>query len=467
MNASALKIVVPLVLLLAVIFAVTFFSQYKEPEDDGGAKGAEKVENRPLRFFSSTRMWTPDPNASLMDQAFQGYFETADMQSSANYWFENRNPQPVMLEFLRVTCTACSEGEVATIPPDVSKQILQMTAISMLPHGLVTPLPLAMAVPAAQLDDQRGVLQWQSHKFNERQGTIKYEIPGATTGDPWVEPWGILRLGFKIGGRNYLSAGFGTHLKGSEKYFEGKFVIQYELTEPFYLNAANINFGEMTGDSPPKRFDIIAYSATKTPAHVGKFSADVRMLRGAPGEPGPFIAAGAPELIPDDQYLAWAAKVGRRVLSAYRIPITVKVKDGPRKLDIGPVERLISITQGNETKHVELHGILHGPVVLAHVLRELNFDAFDYSMPQRASIQIESERNGVELEIVNELTQPKLLKVELTRQPDIGDRGIYKLTVSIPAKEQYGEFKDAVVVLQTKGPNPQKLRIPVAGRGKD
>ena len=53
------------------------------------------------------------------------------------------------------------------------------------------------------------------------------------------------------------------------------------------------------------------------------------------------------------------------------------------------------------------------------------------------------------------------------RQPDIGDRGIYKLTVSIPAKEQYGEFKDAVVVLQTKGPNPQKLRIPVAGRGKD
>ena len=100
-------------------------------------------------------MWSPDPAASLMDQAFPGYFETADMQSSASYWFENRNPQPVMLEFLRVTCTACSEGEVATIPPDVSKQILQMTAISMLPHGLVAPLPIAMAVPAAQLDDQR------------------------------------------------------------------------------------------------------------------------------------------------------------------------------------------------------------------------------------------------------------------------------------------------------------------------
>ena len=71
-------------------------------------------------------------------------------------------------------------------------------------------------------------------------------------------------------------------------------MIQYELTEPFYLNLANINFGEMTGDSPPKCFDIIAYSTTNTPAHVGKFSADVRMLLVRPGAPGPFIAAVGP-----------------------------------------------------------------------------------------------------------------------------------------------------------------------------
>src|SRR5262245_51056650 len=56
---STLKIAVPIVALMAVIFGVTFFAQYTPPSGDtesGGAKG----KNEPvLRFFTSARHWDP------------------------------------------------------------------------------------------------------------------------------------------------------------------------------------------------------------------------------------------------------------------------------------------------------------------------------------------------------------------------------------------------------------------------
>src|SRR5437763_135696 len=131
MNSSTLKILVPIVLLMGVVFAITYFSQYTPTEPDETPIAQRQVKG-PLRFFSSTRFWDPRPGASLMDHEFQGFFEPGETQYSATFWFENRNPVPVEMQLFKVSCTQCSGGQVATIPPDVTKQILQMTAISML-----------------------------------------------------------------------------------------------------------------------------------------------------------------------------------------------------------------------------------------------------------------------------------------------------------------------------------------------
>ena len=98
--------------------------------------------------------------------------------------------------------------------------------------------------------------------------------------------------------------------------------------------------------------------------------------------------------------------------------------------------------------------------------KELSFGAFASSDAQTASVTIETERSGVELEIVKELTVPSYLKVELVKQPDNGERGTFRLKATIPAGEQLGEIRDGLVVLQAKGPNPLRLRIPVTGRGR-
>jgi hypothetical protein len=108
---------------------------------------------------------------------------------------------------------------------------------------------------------------------------------------------------------------------------------------------------------------------------------------------------------------------------------------------------------------------MRGPLALVGA-QELNFGSYSYADEQTVTVMVETDKPGVELALVPGLTQPKGLKLELTKQPDAGERGSYKLKATLPAKEHIGEIKDGVVVLEAKGATPQRLRIPVTGRGR-
>ena len=472
MNASTLKILVPLVLLVGVIFAITYFSQYTPPEPDEPTIDPKTVQlKKPLRFFSTIRHW--DPIGSLQDQQFPGYFEQGQTAYPASFWFENRGTAAVHMQLKYVSCTSCSGGQVAPIPPDVTKQILQMTAISTLPQGLVSGLPLGLAVPTALLDAKRDELKWQYHKFDKAPIDIKYEIPGAPTGDRWAEQWAILQLQFQVKpGGGSLKAEFLVKADGSDELSDERFGIEYAAAEPFDLGRTTIDVGEMTEASPTQNHEILVYSSTRSVSEL-KLAMLVAMPDGTSGVPGPFVSVGQPVPVPEDKIEEMAIRISMakqppqptRVRSAFRVPVTISSKVGDAKLDIGSIERNISFTQGTDTKQVRVRGSMRGPASIVGA-RELGFGAFTSSDLQTATATIETERSGVELEIVKELTVPKFLKVELVKQPDNGERGSYRLKATIPAGEQLGDIRDGLVVLQAKGPNPLRLRIPVTGRGR-
>src|SRR4051794_37113525 len=60
---SALKIAVPLVALVAVVFGITYMMQYVPSVDPKDLKNTKPPEGEsgepPLRFFTSTRHWDP------------------------------------------------------------------------------------------------------------------------------------------------------------------------------------------------------------------------------------------------------------------------------------------------------------------------------------------------------------------------------------------------------------------------
>ncbi len=57
------------------------------------------------------------------------------------------------------------------------------------------------------------------------------------------------------------------------------------------------------------------------------------------------------------------------------------------------------------------------------------------------------------------------MKVEFEKLPPSSDRGYYSLKVTVPKGQQLGTW-NGVIVLELKGPTPQRIRIPVRGKGE-
>jgi hypothetical protein len=339
-SKGTLKLLIPIVTLVGVVFGITFFSQYTPPSDDGSSTKKVEGGDSPLHFFTSTRRWDPpafppptpyqpfdyrglpllaptalDPDMpfrySVADRAFPAFFEvsddTAGAKHPATFWFENPHQKPVSFQLKHISCGACSGGRVAAIPPDVTRQLLQMSRVSALPQGLVSGLSLGMVGPAANLDEPR--LNWQQYVFRETRDAL-YKIPAAgENSDGWSPQWGILQLQFSIGavGPKQLSAEFESAVEGTQQVERNKFVIVSEGVNAFDLTRDAIDLGELSDKSEPRKFDIIAYSSTRGSrrtgiGEMGDLAAPTAAVRSRqPGDAGDFIQISPPQRIPDDQ----------------------------------------------------------------------------------------------------------------------------------------------------------------------
>ena len=290
---STLKIIIPIGLLMAVVFGVTFFSQYAPPDEPVKPDGSRQDKDPPLRFASSTRHWdAPDffsmggsayrgfpltaPSATpgdpdlpfrfdLQNRNFPGFYEiqsdAVGPKNSANFWFENPHAQSVTMRLQSVSCTACSGGRVAAIPPDVTRQLLQMSGVSVLPQGLLTGLPMGMVGPAANLHPDR--LSWQHYLFRDNPHP-DYKIPPADNKDGWSPQWGILELQFSVGRWDEGATTECRFRNGRRWHAESRNVpIRHRLrrVNAFDLTRNVFDAGELTENSEPRKFEIIATPA--------------------------------------------------------------------------------------------------------------------------------------------------------------------------------------------------------------
>lgn len=471
---STLKVLVPLALMIAVVFAVTYFAQYTPTErEDTDNKASNGVGgDRPLRFFTTSRQWNPSPEASLQDQSFPGFFEASNEEQRTTFWFENRNPASVSLQLLKVSCSACSGGEVAPIPSEATKLLLQMSAVSALPQGLISPLPLGMAAPAANiLDKGRPTLKWQSHRFNEDPAQVVYNVPAAADTDGWSPQWGILELNFKVreGQQRSLQAWFKSQVHNSTTMGMDEFTISFAQVPPFELTKQAIDVGELNDASRTAVEDsFVIYSLTRGPEDLSSLNVRVTMPQGESGDPGAFVTAGPmvplkPQEL--DQLKISDKAFSKRVRTAYRVPVTVRTRENEARLPIGKLQREIWVSiPGNEpSKRVVLNGMVRGPVYLSDG-KLIDLGSFRSSEGVSSHYGITTERTGIELAVVADQCRPKSMKVTLVKQPDRDDRGYYEVKVAIPKDEQQGEIVDGVVVLEVKGTR-QQFRISVKGRG--
>lgn len=472
---SALKYAVPLVLLVGVVFAVTYFSRYTPDEPTVTPDQKAAATAKPLVFFTTARRWDPRPTASIPDQAFPGFFKVGTLEQKAHFWFENRNPEPVTLQLKGISCTACSGGRVAPLPPEVTRLILQSAAGSLLPQGLTTGLGGAgMAGPAARLFAAPDALPWQAYKYAEHArdlGKVQYTVPGAANADGWSPQWGILEVNFDVKEHPSipLTADFRSRIGAGEQYGADRFSIVYRPASVIEIDRNEVELPELSGQFPERAGEFIAFSIldTNTPPPAIR----IDLPAGTSGEPGEWVSAGPPVKLSPAELERFTAglmvqtkgdpvKVG----TAYRIPVVARAEVGGRPADIGRLDRTISIAVNSEVRTLQVKSSVRGPVYLSGDRKEVAFGTFSGAKGSTAREFLTTESAATELAWVQGQTVPKALKVELKRQPDRGTYGSWELKVTVPPNEAVGELTGAVVVLETKGPTPQRIRIPVSGR---
>lgn len=464
---SSLKILIPLSLMTAVVFAITYFSQVVPPPEVPKGDEGEVEGPAPLKFFTAARMWDPT-SSSLADRIFPGYFESGEEVYTTSFWFANQYPKPVDLQLKGVSCTACSGGAVAAIPPEALRGLLQADAVSMLPFGPLAGSPDFRMASAVNLI---AGLQWEDHKF-ARPELARYSVPGAPNSDGWSPQWGILTLKFKVnqGSRPPLTAFFVSKVRDMDRVGGDRFDIRFIPSEPFVVDRLGIDAGELTEQSAPQTYDLLVFSNTRTHEELAGLTVRVQMPLGEPGDPGPFVTASPLTPVPENELEDIAKSLATkeapfvRVKSAYRFRVTIQVTADSQRADIGRLDRVIYVTQGNVVKSVIVKANVNGPIALVNGT-QMQLGSFPSPRGTIESFTIETEQSGVELSLVRDETRPEYMQVDLEKQPNVSGRGSYKVKITIPANKQAGDISHGVVVLDVKGPSPRRVRIPVKGYG--
>lgn len=499
---STLKIVIPLVVLVLIVFGITYVMMYVPPAPEKDAKNIEgdpsgiPDSEPPLRFFDSTRMWNPpalvgsyrnnlllapsairrpdeDPDQvfkySLQDRLFQGVFETSsDIKRNTQFWFENRNDKPVTLEVKQLGCSACTSGRVINLPPDVTRDLLQYTAVAALPTGSFNGFKLGMIQPAASISQVKG----EEKSFeNYHKEPVKFKVPAAANADKWSPQWGILELQFKTlkdWSKEPLTADFMAQVDGSKDFASPRFEIFFAVAPACAVFPPNLELGTIGGGATDRPIDFLVASATRGPGSefgdLEKPSCRVEPT----ADPTPYLEIVDKDTlrIPDAELPGLQNMLQQRVRSAYKFTVIVHPKVGDKQMDIGKFERIISITAGGITHSMRVTAMVRGSVWLAGDRTDIELGTFSGRTGlKKQPFNVITEKPGMELVIVKEESkQPAKFTYELEKQPDSNGQGHYKLFITIPEGKVYGKVQGEVI-LEVKGPTPQRMKIPVSGSG--
>ncbi|MBP3955880.1 hypothetical protein J8F10_11345 [Gemmata sp. G18] len=499
---STLKVVVPIVALMGVIFGVTFFAQYtqkpvEKEEEVGGAKSASS--GPPLVFFNNSRMWDPpnlsvpgyqkypllapsrDPSKedkflfSVQDRVFAGFFEPdKEKTRSAAFWFENRNPNTVTMQLKGVSCSACSGGRLASIPPEVTRAYLQRTALAALPIGTFNAFGVGLADPAADFSK----LDWTKHKFSETPDATYKVAAAPATPDKWAPQWGIMELTFSVAEKPNvpLRATFATQVDGApQQVGSHEFSIYFAAAEPCAVSRPLIEMGEVNQLTGDREYTFLLFSATRGPeSEFGDLDTPKCEVQAPPGTaPGQFVEVTKIERLPNSDLLSVEEEVARggrfsKVQAAYRVTVAVRPKIGDARLDIGLMERTIYITAGGaKPQSVKITATVRGSVWLATGKTDVTIPTFKGRAGTVHTETLVTETTGMELALVEDECKPRFIKYELVKKEDRGGQGYYELKTTVPPGRQYGAIdNNAIVVVEVKGPKPQRIRIPVKGSGE-
>src|SRR5262249_46144167 len=230
-----------------------------------------------------------------------------------------------------------------------------------------------------------------------------------------------------------LRAEFVTQVKDTDKSGVNTFNIFFEHANPFELVPPGFDIGELTENSPTKTVEFVIGSATRgvgaEPPYDKLPEPSIKVLMpGGAGEPGPFVSVGKPVPILGEDLDNLAGRVSSgprnpvRLLSAWKVPVTISPRVGDARIDIGQLDREIWVTfpgVGGDAKFIKIRGNVRGSIWLTDA-KEIDLETFAGKDGVTKAFELTVEKAGTEVALVPDQIRPDFLQVVLEKLPDRG-----------------------------------------------
>lgn len=478
---SFTKIGLPIVLVVGLVFGITFIRMYstEEPPPTEGPKETKVAapKEAPVKFGlitaaaivgdppkgrESLKYWDP-----VIEVGVPGHFE---------FWCQNRHAQPVTMRVSDVNCQ-CAGVEVASVR---NYDFRDYAIVSALAGGPLGAAPGPTAGLAHVLLERQLIWAPMLKDHEKTDQTIPPAEPAAGT------QMAIVRLGWEAKaepGAKTISATLVSRLgEGAgtvtELQAQTAIVPAFDLLRrdgpAAWVAALDLPVGELRENGEVKRTLFLVSATRKT--HIFSVAID---------HPDPCITwTDAVPATPEEvqSLLDIIPKEGsaRRPKSVYKVVVTVRERtewevDGQKRfhqMDLGLIDRKLTITAVNGGSGVlALKGRILGDVSFLSGTVDGRIDlgnSFPADQDWTKDVALLSERMGIDLTLDGAATTPAYLKVKLEPLAPIEGRNQWRLRVTVPKGSVYSAIPEgSAIVLTTTGPNPRRLRIPIRGIAYD
>ncbi len=463
-----LKIGLALALLVAAVIGATVITQFSEGEPDkalAGPAGDGFKGGMPLSFKDANLFYDPKADGYAMRE-FPGYFEVNKEVHWATYLLRNANPMPVKLTAQWRSCVACSQVRLAVLTADESRLMRRNVGVAAAVGGLMPDPETALHRRA-----DAGELTWQPMDFDKPDQELT--VPAAA--DPDTPTWCALQLGFEVkqNGPNTLRANIGMQADGMRTPAAQQFTVTFVGDSAQRVSPSPYDFGVIGERSDPKPVELYYWSTTRpqsafAPPKVGGLDGDPFF---AVSPPLPLSAAELEGLA----RRASSEKMAVRARGGYKFTVTLRrdnpTPTGPRELDIGPVERNITVGASDGStggQAVQLSATVTGLVALVDS-DAINLGDFRGVVGTEKEFKLTSGRLDLELEPANDGTgvardrNPPGVTVAAVGKPVVENglkRWTFKATV---APNAFGASVNGPLLVFRAPATGQMVRFPLKG----
>jgi hypothetical protein len=449
------QVVLLLVMMIAIIFGVTFASMYvgRSPSTPPPHKKKDRdtTANAGLHLNFPTRVYPPDSRdpGRLIPTEY-------GLTGQHDFWFENPNDEEVRIGLLKKNCD-CSTVQLGIVP-NWQAPLSSTPAYKVLQEA-------GSAADAGHPNDHAQELQ----RLAASAPSLRKLTPEA--GDFAVVPpraVGFIRLVWEA----RRSPGdprkkFAAELWWQDPQKGGGLTLEANafLVNGLRLDNADVNAGVLNpGDSAQRTVRV--WSSTRYKLDEPEIAST-----GAP-----FITCGKPVPLTETDKTE-LSRYGGEVRTGYALTVTVReqLPNGSR-LDEGFFQHLIQIKPREriilpEPLEVNVRGAVRGDISLVGADNGIVLEPFATGVGTRHQIKLQTERKDLSLKL--ERFPDSFMKVSLSEPKTEGsEQRTWTLTLEILPNKVSGAFPrrdsvsylDTAIYLRIEGAANRLLRIPVAGK---